>query len=249
MYEPGNWGDLLKLLWLAAIIRWKGRQGGTVNYFDPFAGAVKYPLPAKSRFRFESAEPAGLDFIRPDFVAAGFWPSAASAAGLLVRGVVEVFDIDPDRLGSWEGMAGCRRLEAESGWALLENHPPDSDGVWLLDHYDFLADWRKRLPMAVRQAEATTILLYLYNRSAGNAEAFNDYRMFRRALENAWETRPKRVGRVAADGFLPHAHHEMLLLPGGNDAEKAGFNQLLEELETATAAVNEALERTGRFGA
>lgn len=249
LYEPGNWGDLLKMLWLAALLRWKGAGGAAVNYFDPFAGEAKYPFSAKSRLRFEAAGLAGLDFIRPAFVDAGFWPSSASAAGLLAEGVREVFDADPGRRAGWAAVPGYRRLEGEGGWALLEGRSPDPDGVWLLDPYDFLADWRKCLPIAARQAESTTILLYIYNRSARSAEAFGDYRAFRAALEDARGSLPKRLGRVAADVFLPRAHHEMLLLPGRADAGRGDFGRLAEELEAGTAAVNAAVLRAGMFGA
>ncbi len=247
LYEPGNWGDLLKMLWLAALLRWKGRDGRTVNYFDPFAGQAMYPLSAKGRRRYDRAGLAGLEFVRADFVGAGFWPSSAAAAALLARGRKEVFDADPDRRRSWGGVPGIGTLEGDSAWSLLENRESDPDGVWLLDPYDFLADWRANLPLVLRRAGETTILLYIYNRSARGAEFFNDYRAFRNALEDGRAGEPRILGRVAADAFLPRAHHEMLLLPGPADAGAEGFGAFAEELGTETGRLGAVLERAGMF--
>ena len=37
LYESGNWGDLLKMLWLKAVLDWKSSVADSVPYFDPFA--------------------------------------------------------------------------------------------------------------------------------------------------------------------------------------------------------------------
>lgn len=247
MYESGNWGDLLKLLWLVAVIGWKNRSGAETNYFDPFAGAVRYPAGKKTRFRFEQAGLDELAFIRSPFVEQGYWPSSAAAARLLFGGRAEVFDADPERREGWAGTEGFVRLEGDSGWALLEGKAADPHGVWLIDPYDFLAEWRARLPLVAERAESTSILLYLYNRSARSAECFAEYRAFRNALEDRWGDAPKRLGRVAADVFLPRSHHEMLFLPSRADAAAAGFGELLRELGRLSVKLNAAMERAAVF--
>src|SRR5262245_14809337 len=56
LYEPGNWGDILKGLWAVlaarAIIQARGRN--ELRYFDPFAGSPTYPLVEASRRRLEA---------------------------------------------------------------------------------------------------------------------------------------------------------------------------------------------------
>ena len=247
LYESGNWGDQLKMLWLAAVLRWKKARGGVVNYFDPFAGDVHYPLGRKTCFRFEQMRLSALDFIKPMFIDRGLWPSSASAARQLVDGRAEVFDADPDRRANWENTTGITVLAGESGWELLERRPLDSDGLWLLDPYDFIAEWRHVLPLIVAAAKTTSILLYIYNRSARSDEAFREYRAFRNALEDTRGQTPKRLGRVAADAFLPRAHHEMLFLPGAADAGVDSIIMLFDELGECTVRLDEALRRSAVF--
>lgn len=249
LYEPGNWGDLLKMLWLARILLWKGRAGRRVDYFDPFAGEVSYPLAGKALFRFNRAGLAGLEFIRRDFLEQGCWPSAAAAARLLIQGRMEVFDADPGRRRGWAECPGAEVLSGACAWTLTERRAPDSAAVWLLDPYNFLGEWRTRLPLVVDKAKSATILLYVYNRSAGSPEAFEDYRAFRNALEDARPDLPVRLGRVAADGFLPRAHHEMFFLPGRADVEDDGLDHLLRELEDSACETAAALQRAAAFDA
>lgn len=249
LYESGNWGDLLKLLWLAAVAGWKSRSGDGINYFDPFAGDVKYPLGRKTRFRFDQAGLKELDFVRPAFVDDGFWPSSASAMRLLLSGRVEVWDADPGRRENWAGVDGVELSEGESGWTLLEAHLPDPLGLWLIDPYDFIAEWRTRLPLVAAKSRTTSTLVYIYNRAARTPEAFAEYRAFRNALEDVRADLPKRLGRVAADEFLPRSHHEMLFLPGSRDAAREDFGVLSDTLGKMTAALNDAVGRAGVFGA
>lgn len=249
LYESGNWGDLLKMLWLAALLRWKGGAGDRVDYFDPFAGEVCYPLAEKTLFRFNQARLAGLDFIRRDFLEKGCWPSSAAAARLLLTGRMTVFDADPGRRAGWTEAPDVTVLSGACAWDLAAERQPDPGSVWLIDPYNFMGEWRARLPLIIDKAESVTVLLYIYNRSAGSSEAFADYRAFRNALEDARKGLPMRLGRVASDGFLPRAHHEMLFLPGRADAGHAEFGQLLRELEDSAHETAAALTRAATFDA
>lgn len=253
LYESGNWGDILKMLWVTEIIRWKQKAGINCNYFDPFAGNVRYPLGKKYGFRIEQCWLKELDFIHEAFLANGFWPSAASGALLLATGRAEVWDADPGRRENWQ-LAGVRLADAEgaagpdaSGWNLLRNHRADPDALWLLDPYDFLAEWRARLELVAEKSRSSSILLYVYNRSAKNNETFGDYRRFRGRLDDLRGDMPLRLGRVAADCFLPRSHHEMVFLPGEEDCRRPGFEQLLDRLGDLAEKLARAQRRLAVF--
>lgn len=248
LYESGNWGDILKMLWLSETVRWKRQaSAAAINYFDPFAGDIQYPLGRKTRFRLEQGDLPGLDFIRDPFIKKGYWPSSASAAALLAGGRLEVYDADAGRRGNWQGSADFALLEGESGWDILREKDVDPAAIWLIDPYDFLAEWRQILPLLLEKARATSLLLYMYNRSARSDETFREYRAFRSALDAAWDAAPKRFGRVAADVFLPRAHHEMLFLPSLADSRREGFAPLLQRLGELAFAVTAAVNRAAVF--
>lgn len=243
MYESGNWGDFLKMLWVSEVVKWKQSIGINANYFDPFAGDVKYPLGKKTVFRLTESRLEGLRFIQGPFLDNGEWPSAASGAMLLVDGSVEVWDADPVRRGNWLQVEGVSVPEGESGWRLLEGRGPDPSGVWLIDPYDFMAEWREYLDLIAAKSRGTSLLLYIYNRSAKNQEAFADYRAFRNGLEDIRGDIPKRLGRVAADAFLPRSHHEMLFLPSEADCERDDLDAFLSRLGDVTRELASGLER------
>lgn len=249
LYESGNWGDLLKMLWLATLLKWKANafapEIAKIDYFDPFAGDVTYPLGKRTMVRFNQANLQRLAFIRQPFLERGAWPSSASMAGLLVGGRMEVFDADPERRNNWRSVSTATVLDGESGWDLLAGREAGPEALWLVDPYDFLAEWRERIDMLVEKSARASILLYVYNRSARSEEAFRDYRAFRCGLEDRLGERPMRLGRVAADAFLPRSHHEMLYLPCKGDADNPTFGRLLSGLEDGAAELASALDRAG----
>lgn len=245
LYESGNWGDLLKMLWLKTALDWKNRAADAVSYFDPFAGCVEYPLGAKTLFRLEQTNSREFAFLQNVFFDRGFWPSAASGARLLVNGAVEVWDADAGRREGWRAARGVTVPEGESGWPLLRDHADDPNAVWLIDPYDFLAEWRDVLPLVAEKSRATTLLLYVYNRSAKNPEAFREYRACRNALDDLRGGLPKRVGRAAADVFLPRAHHEMWFLPSEADAAAPSLGDLFAGLAETAFALEQGMRRCG----
>lgn len=251
LYDSGNWGDILKMLWIAECIRWKQNNGAAVNYTDPFAGDVRYPLGEKQAFRLsrhrQSCGDGQLDFLQTPFFENNAWPSAASGALSLATGAAEVWDADPQRREAWRA-AGVRVTEnAESGWDIVARMHPDPEGLLLVDPYDFLAEWRERTPLLAEKSKSVSTLLYLYNRSGKSKEVFADYRRFRGCLDDCAEGRPKRIGRVAADSFLPDAWHEMIFLPSAADAERPGFEALLAALGDCAEELHEAQMRSGVF--
>ncbi|MCC8190234.1 MAG: hypothetical protein LIP77_06295 [Planctomycetes bacterium] len=247
LYESGNWGDILKMLWLLAIIAWRQQGGAPIRYFDPFAGEVRYPLGRAYASRIRQAGLSELDGLAAPFLQAARWPSCAAAARFLIPGPVEVFDADPERRARWRQVPGVTVLDGTSGWEILARREPDPDGLWLVDPYDFLAEWRQHLDHLMATTRTCSVLLYLYNRSARSAEAFRDYRAFRSALDEACGERPKWLGRVAADAFLPRSHHEVLFLPGESDRAREDLAALGEELGRRAYLVAAGLERAGIF--
>lgn len=247
LYESGNWGDLLKMLWLSAILSWKRQFDAPTNYLDTFAGDTSYPVGRKTLFRIRRAAMPEFAFLETPFIATGRWPSSASAARLLTEGRIEVFDADFGRRQRWSAESEVAVPEAASGWDVLAGRDPDTDGVWLVDPYDFLSEWRQWLPMLLDKASQTTVLLYVYNRSAKNTEAFREYRAFRNALEDLRGDAPKRIGRIAADPFLPRSHHEMVFLPGAADRERESFDSLLATLASRTERIVSACEAASAY--
>lgn len=242
LYEPGNWGDLLKLCWASIVVEWmeNALPGKLARYYDPFAGAPEYALAEKTGKRFNRVGAAGLGFVGKPYVEKRLWPSTAAAIGLLTGAERVVFDADPDRFAKWRGAGGVLPEELDSGWEMPGRHEPRPDELWLIDPYDMLAEWREHLSGLLARAGSTNMLFYVYNRSAKGPEAFAEYRAFRNALEDNRAGKALLVGRLASDAFLPRAHHEMYFLPSREMEADAGFSALGQRLEEATVDLNRA---------
>lgn len=255
LYEPGNWGDIIKGEWLLRVLRFLTRSGNAespLDYLDPFAGMPDYPVSDACRGRI-SALPEGL--LLPaavrDYVGRGRWPGSctlaadffaqATAAGGAMLPRLMVYDKDEKRCGLLGAQAHFSVQAVASGWELL---PPSSAyRLVLVDPYDFLAEWQAMLPRVLRTIRRSPVLLYVYNRSGRGKGQLQDYRRMRAALRDAgvhayW-------GRVAADSFLPDCWHEMFFFPV---ADTAGYSELSQELEFATRAVEGAVRDAGVFG-
>jgi hypothetical protein len=247
LYEPGNWGDILKALWVRAVMRYLVRVWGRdVEAVDPFAGAPDYDLPAASRRRLDRVEVDGALFA--PFLDAGRWPSAAALlSASLPEGASPVicFDLDSGKRSRFCGDARFATARGPDGWAVAAERRPGSRGLLLLDPYDFLHEWKGRLDDVLAASAETNVLLYVYNRSARDPERLRDYRTFRHALADAWGEAPMRVGRVPADGFLAAAHHEVVWLPGPELCTRHDHDELLRELEQRAIAVDGAVRHSG----
>ena len=247
LYDSGNWGDMLKMLWLAEIVRWKQQNGCTVNYRDPFAGDVRYPLGKKIAFRLSRSCLQQLDFLQTPFLDKGFWPSAASGALLLATGETEVWDADSGRRDAWRDAGVAVAENAASGWDIVSRTAADPEAVLLVDPYDLLAEWQERLELIVEKSRTVSTLLYLYNRSGKSKEAFAEYRRFRGRLDDLAGETPKRIGRIAADGFLPDSYHEMIFLPCAADFARSGFGAALDRLGDCAAQLHRAQAESSVF--
>jgi hypothetical protein len=247
LYEAGNWGDILKLLWLSATIRWKA-GAGKIEYLDPFAGDVVYPLSRDTVLRVRVLELEGFETVRTFLAEKNEWPSAATMAGLLPVGKRSVFDADPEKRGRWRETPGVSVLEGISGWEILASRHPDPCELRLVDPYDFLAGWQDFLPIVSGPASGASTLLYVYNRSAGGSQAFAAFRAFRSALIAARSGLPGYCGRAAGDVFLPRAHHEIYFLPSRDDAGRRDFSVLAETLGRVSKGLAAAQAAAATFG-
>jgi len=217
-----------------------------IRYVDPFAGAADYPAGPRVKQRLALTDLPDVRMSTSNFLERGGWPSAARLAALVLPdGGATLFDADAERRETFRDAGMFRVLSAGDGWDAARAAAPDGTGLLLLDPYDFLAEWRERLPLVVELAERTNVLVYVYNRAARGREAFRDYRDFRNALDDARGGRPKLFGRAAADGFLPTAHHEMLFLPCPRVAESPAFGALREALVDGAFRAAEGVMRAG----
>lgn len=254
LYEPGNWGDVLKGLWVLHTTDWFLRHGCRTRFAfcDPFAGAPDYPLPPTAARRLER-----LGNHLPAVTTAAHraqmrWPSSSRLVldRLAAEGAtapVQVYDRDPTRRQQWAAVEGATVLTGEDGYDIAHNALPPPEGLLLLDPYDFLSVWERELPRLIAWRQRTTVLLYLYNRAGRSREQLRAYRAFRNALDRQCEAQIYLLGRLPADSFLPDTHHEMLLLPAPSIAQNEAFGQLRLNLNRDTVRLHRRQAEYGVF--
>jgi hypothetical protein len=253
LYEPGNWGDVLKGIWAVTVARQLIEAGRRkdLRYLDPFAGAPTYPLTEGARGRLKQLAGTELAALQAPFATRGILAStgrlvlaAAEAAGAAAE--LEVFDLDPERREAWAQLPSATVLPARSGLAALhgvpQRKPPPA--LVLVDPYDFLAEWKDLLPAAAAAAQVATVLVYVYNRAPRSAGHWNEYRRFRDRLTAARRGAGFLLGRAPSDARLPRAYHEVLLLGRAEFLARARG-----ELEAATRALARMLAEEGAFEA
>lgn len=214
LYEPGNWGDLLKNAWLVRVLEWAlKRREGSFSYVDLFAGAPVYHLPPVSARRYHAFSDEALCRYASSFVDNGVWPSAASLAKTVDPNCdVTVCEADPARRQALIDSGQFNVSPTDDGWQALREHGPGGNSFVLVDPYDFLAEWDEQLSAVLECAKSAVTLVYIFNRSGRGQEHLRRYRKFRTALDDVWCEKIKLIGRVPADSFLPRTHHEMLML-------------------------------------
>lgn len=254
-YEPGNWGDLLKALWVVettdALL---ASSDGPLAAADLFAGAPAYPVLPAARARLASLRRAGAPWaptraLLEDAAASGSWPGAgalllATCARRNRDGQLLVGEADPGRRRAWSAVAQAELLDGDDSWALLRDGAAErrSQALVLIDPYDLDKRWREVVPAIGRLAAGgATQLLYLYNRGPRGPNALADYERLLEALAAAG-CPPLLRGRLPADARLPRAFHELLLLPAAG-APLPG--RLLDRLAAATASLAAELAVAG----
>lgn len=239
-YEPGNWGDMLKALWAAPLVRALG--SAPLALLDPFAGAPTWPLMPSARERLARL-PADIAETLAPWTDRDLWPSTGrlllelGAAGSRAR----VFDLDERRRDAWateeraavlpvaDGRAALEhalaataptsaaRDDPTAGTAPADGPSPSGDptALTLLDPYDLFETHGELLPPALTWAERGPWLAYLYNKAPRSAAALRSYEQLRATLADWLAAHPEHgllVGRLPADARLPRAWHEVALL-------------------------------------
>lgn len=248
LYEPGNWGDVLKGTWAALIAREiaKDVKGYTFTYLDPFAGAPDYPLSKAAHARFESLPESAFKAAQRPFVERERWASTASVvqAALAIQkhgSQLVVFDADAERRSAWAGRPGVSINECASGldmlhvWSEKQASKPSDQQLVLVDPYDLFDRWGVFLDSVQRLAQRCPVLLYLYNKSPRGSGYADQYGRFRIALAHRFSDGPVKVrlGRVPSDLKEPRAYHEVILAAPSNRPH-AAFG---DELRAATEAL------------
>lgn len=257
LYEPGNWGDLIKGEWLLRTLRFllggcAGNGGapvaGEFAYLDICAGMPFYPAgrPCAARVR-QLPQTLLVRAAAAEYVRDGRWPCSAVIAAdffvqIRVRAALTVFDLDPGRREELRAYPAFGVADVADGYALLP--PPVAPGLILADPYDFLAQWPQNLPAILQSAQHSPLLLYVYNRSGRGKERLREYARFRAQLRDAGV--PVLAGRAAADAFLPECWHEMFFLPGPV-AGGAGYAAFCAELAQATQTLDGAIRAAAVF--
>ena len=251
LYEPGNWGDLLKDAWVIRIVEACSRADRVAAFriLDPFAGRPCYRLSESARARVAAVTDAGLSERLSHYGARDTFPSSgllalnvATATGLDAR--LRVFDGDRERLEQWRSVKNVEVLEAHSGVDALNDHR-DADLV-LVDPYDLFDHFRAILDACLPLAATRPVLFYLYNKAPRSQGHVEQYGAFRRALArgiaSASGAAAALVGRIPSDADLPRASHEVIVA-----APAVLLKSLCSELKCVTIGLGAAIPGRGAF--
>jgi hypothetical protein len=218
LYEPGNWGDVIKGTWAEHVARKLAASAARsdrpeVRYLDPFAGAPTYPLLESVVARLEWLGSGSFLDAQDPWLQEG----RLASTGLLVRHAilaadvtasVSVFDIEDSRRNEWSKIDGVEVLDAASGIDLIRGAQAD---LILVDPYDFFVDWRPYITSVLDAARRALVLVYLYNKSPRGSGHHRNYLQLRDEIANADDV-SVLVGRIPSDTILPRAYHEIILL-------------------------------------
>ncbi len=222
LYEPGNWGDLLKAAWTARVVAAvRDAAGGReLVLLDPFAGRASWPLSASARERMARVRDVEiLPLVEAD-VTAGRLPSSGALALRAARrggdALIRVFDVEPEFTATWRAEPAATVLDLADGRDALRALEAGAADFVLVDPYDLFDDWRELLDLSVPLGAGRAVLLYLYNKSPRGDGHAQYYGAFRRALREALASiggaADAIIGRVPSDARLPRAYHEVVLL-------------------------------------
>ncbi len=240
LYEPGNWGDILKGIWAIEIARHllSTQSAKCLNVLDPFAGAPDYPLTDSARVRLECLPPNPYTQIQSNYGALAQEARLAST-GLLIRETckaeggqakLKVYELDASRAKAWQQVEGISWLAVESGEAALQRAGDDAvpEDLVLIDPYDFFDRWGMLLKPALRLARQALVLIYVFNKSPRGPGFLDQYQRFRTQLDaQRPEGMSALLGRIPSDCTLPRAFHEMVLL--GDSDRVGGLSAVLKD--------------------
>jgi len=248
LYEPGNWGDVIKGLWAATTARALVSGRKEIRYLDPFAGGPTYPLLDASARRIETVPVEWFRTLQEPYLKKGLLPSTALLVSEAVKAAggearLKVFDTDPVRLEAWRSLPNTEILPVLSGEAALESLRPEDVDFVLIDPYDLFVKWQVFLPAILKIAARLPVLAYAYNRAPRGPGQQRMYGDFRKAIEKG--TGPATgilIGRIPADATIARAYHEVLL--AGPEKLVRGVRQELADL---TRTLARTLAEMGAF--
>ena len=250
LYEPGNWGDVIKGAWAILVARTvlSQRSSKVFRYLDPFSGRPTYPLVDSARERLEALSHCELKTAQEPYRAQGLLGSTALLvrdAALKLGAAVEmhVFDVDPVRSALWSEIPQAIRIDCANGEeAALKWRDFRPLDLVLIDPYDLFDRPSPLVPAGLEAAVESPVLFYLYNRAPRGGGHERSYRSLRDRID---ETKPGGVevliGRIPSDAILPRAYHEMIF---------AGPRELVADARPELEAVTRSLSRhLGDLGA
>jgi hypothetical protein len=252
LYEPGNWGDVLKGTWAALAAREVALScgGGSFRFLDPFAGAPTYPLVEGARRRLEMIEggpfaDAQAAHASKDLLASTALVVSDAAARGGARAELLVFDIDEPRREAWRSVPNAAVLDVASGddaLAALEADPSPPELV-LVDPYDLFYRWERLLSGALAAARRSLVLLYAYNKAPRSPGDQRLYASLRSAIEK-WSAGAggDLTGRLPADAGVARAYHEVFLA-----GPRPALDALRADLREATRSFARRLADMGSF--
>lgn len=238
LYEPGNWGDIVKDEWLLRVLEFTAKHTAKddFTFYDLFSGQPTYPLSENTYRRINTLEDSVLHSYAKPFLAEEKWPSGAmlSIDVLPKNAKIHVYDLEIERRNKLKAQVDFNILDFKCGWDFFQSDY-ETDFLFL-DPYDFLENWRQNHEKIFSKAKTTSTLIYIYNRSGRKKEYLRDYRAFCAEIEN---TELKAlIGRVRADAFANDCWHEMLFLPSLDLSSSAEFKKFSLELQQATEYIN-----------
>ena len=215
-YEPGNWGDILKGEWLCHWLEhWPDQR--PLRYIDPFCGQPSYPLSQATRQRIESAPvPAYRAWLGSD--------ELLSSAELVRRVAIR------------RGIPMRQSLSDRDGDPLKTMN--EAGDLLLFDPYDFFESWPRWVSALQQWSQGSDVMIYLYNKSPRGVGQFRNYQ----ALRQTFQALQPWVGRVAADGLLPRAWHEVWLV-----GPRAAGESLRSKLHRLTLELHHHVLSPGAF--
>ncbi len=245
LYEPGNWGDIIKCEWLLQIINFiNSLESRNSEYLDLFAGMPVYPLSCACVKRLASLpEYFLLKNAVTDFTVREKWPSAARLVLEASDMTVNIYDQDHLRCSEWGPLAN--NLDLSDGWDFLPLTHNHDYGLLLIDPYDLLADWRGVFEKLVETVKNCPTIMYVYNRSGRSRERLRDYRLF---INHLRDREVEAVfGRVSADSFIPDCWHEMFFFPQ-EIAQLEGYGELKNNLARVSYELQDIVDKSAVFG-
>ncbi len=240
LYEPGNWGDLLKHLWAFELSRSILKSGlESIRLFDPFSGAESYPLTSATADRVAALPETLAHTLKP--LCRERFPSTGSVfAGQFVSldFACLICEQDQARRSTWTDLATfVEGTPIDRLKTYLKPNSGFSPNLVLWDPYDFFEQWSHAIPFLLQVARRADVLIYFLNKSPQAVGKLKNYQAMKARLDQKL-----LIGRVPADSLLPRSYHELWLMgPRAHDVD------LAKSLARTTQLLNQHISNLSCF--